>query len=215
MEREKRGYLMIIILVIVHLVGIAGLSIPATREIFQKISPVNIVFTAVVAFYFHPKWKPGFIISCVLIFLGGFFVEVAGVKSGILFGADYQYGPTLGPKILEVPIVMGVNWLMLIYSVSEFVRLLMQKGKTLSRAAAGATLMVMMDFVLEPVAYYLGFWKWEGGSVPILNYAMWYVLSFAFLYLILTYRTSKKNIVAAAVFPIQAGFFIFILLFGS
>ena len=39
----------------------------------------------------------------------GFFAEFIGVQTGLLFG-DYIYGSVLGPKILDVPIMVSVMW---------------------------------------------------------------------------------------------------------
>ena len=52
--------------------------------------------------------------ACIALFLG-YGVEVLGVASGVLFG-EYNYGETLGWKLLDVPVVMGVNWLILSFS---------------------------------------------------------------------------------------------------
>ena len=43
----------------------------------------------------------------------GFGVEVIGVETGLLFG-DYEYGSGLGPKVLKVPMLMGVLWWILL-----------------------------------------------------------------------------------------------------
>ena len=45
----------------------------------------------------------------------GFIIEVLGVQTGVLFGA-YSYGDPLGFKVFDVPLLIGVNWLILSFS---------------------------------------------------------------------------------------------------
>ncbi|MBK7882949.1 MAG: carotenoid biosynthesis protein [Chitinophagaceae bacterium] len=51
-----------------------------------------------------------FLLICVCI---GIAVEIIGVKTGFLFG-NYSYGIVLGPKIQSVPILIGINWFIII-----------------------------------------------------------------------------------------------------
>ena len=55
------------------------------------------------------------------IFLAGFVVEMIGTNSGLIFGG-YTYGPTLGLKVGETPVLMGLNWIMMIYLTATPVR---------------------------------------------------------------------------------------------
>ena len=51
----------------------------------------------------------------------GFFIEVIGVKTGFIFGS-YYYGAAMGIKILAVPLLIGLNWSILVYSTSLVVQ---------------------------------------------------------------------------------------------
>ena len=115
MERQKRlRNIAIGILVVFHLVGLIGFHLPVSRVLFQQLVPLNLLLSLAVLGRFHQSWTPTFIGFCILIFLSGWGVEVMGVQGGWLFG-EYAYGKALGPKIAQVPIIMGVNWLTLVY----------------------------------------------------------------------------------------------------
>jgi len=72
----------------------------------------------------------------------GFGVEVLGVKTELIFGS-YHYGESLGYKWLSVPLLIGVNWCMLLYCTSQ-----LSKFKNfIINALFGAALMVVLDFL--------------------------------------------------------------------
>tara|TARA_B100000902_G_C27108333_1_gene812280 strand:+ start:33 stop:506 length:474 start_codon:yes stop_codon:yes gene_type:complete len=110
----------------------------------------------------------------IIVYLFGFFVEVAGVKTGLLFG-EYIYGTYLGVKFLEVPLIIGVNWLLLVFCTYG----LAQKffNNNFVKIIFASFLMVLLDLVIEPVAIKLDFWSWTGFHVPIQNYFMWFLTS--------------------------------------
>ena len=54
------------------------------------------------------------IISALSIFLIGMIAEILGVNFGIIFG-EYEYLDNLGIKIFGVPIIIGVQWILLTF----------------------------------------------------------------------------------------------------
>ena len=99
--------------------------------------------------------------------------EILGVNYGLIFG-DYVYLDNLGVKILGVPLLIGVNWIILTFitgSLSSFVF----KNKYLS-ILMGAILMIALDLLIEPVAPLLGFWIFDLPEVPLQNYIGWFVI---------------------------------------
>ena len=93
------------VIVILHLVGSAAMLM-GHAETLLPLTPINLTVNAaiVMAFSTHDSsWRWAF-----TMFLG-FAVEVIGVATGLLFG-DYSYGTGLGPKVLDVPLLMGVLW---------------------------------------------------------------------------------------------------------
>jgi putative membrane protein len=131
-------------------------------------------------------------------------VEVLGVHTGLVFG-EYSYGQTLGWKWLEVPVIIGCNWLFLLIGTAGFVHRL--RIAPALRVAIGAALMTAMDVLIEPVAIYLGYWDWAGGTPPLQNYLAWFVVSLLMHSLFQVANFPKRNFVAEAVIVLQFLFF--------
>ena len=112
----------------------------------------------------------------VLIFLTGISVEFLGVNYGLLFG-EYSYGKNLGPKLFEVPILIGMNWVILTVisgSISNYI----SKGSKILSILLGSILMLFIDFFIEPVAPMLDFWEFKNSIVPLSNYTGWLITGF-------------------------------------
>jgi putative membrane protein len=135
----------------------------------------------------------------------GFFVEVAGVLTGVVFG-EYSYGSALGFKIMGTPPLIGLNWLMLIYAVY----LIMNKVQinTILKILLGSTLMVVYDIIMEPVAINLDMWSWGGITIPIQNYIAWFVISAVMLSIFYITKLKYRNKVAPSLFFVQMAFFL-------
>lgn len=106
-----------------------------------------------------------------IAFIVGYLAEAIGVHTGLLFG-DYQYGTVLGPKLADVPIIVGVLWglvMVVLWSVFDDV----QGSKKLLYVALGA---VLYDVALEHFAVRFGLWSWEGG-IPLSNALGWMLVA--------------------------------------
>jgi putative membrane protein len=168
----QRKYLSLILLFIFYSVGIFGLTNGEFKHIFLLLTPTNLLLTLVILGWAHRKIDLSFFYGFLWAFLIGFFVEVAGVHTGVLFGI-YEYGQPLGWKLFEVPLLIGVNWFLLGYAAGGTARMFTKHrwGQVL----IAAFLMVVLDIFIEPVAIHLDFWQWDGGEVPLQNYFMWFV----------------------------------------
>ncbi len=206
-NRTKRT---IFFLTCVYIVGILGICAEVSREEILLLTPLNLIFTTGMYLWSNEGvgrslWKASIIVALI-----GFFVEVAGVKTGVLFGS-YYYGPTLGPHLLEVPPTMGVNWVLL--SLSSFGIFFHLKWNKYLKMIFASALMVGLDYFIEPVAMGLDFWQWEGGVVPLKNYIMWFstaaIIQFI-LYRILPDINQKTSLF---VFFLQFIFFLIIRFF--
>lgn len=200
---RRRRFLSIAAIVIVYLVGLIGLP-SEYRETFTALTPVTLLFSGVVLFINHKQWNPSFLVFLVTAFMVGYLVEVLGVKTGVVFG-EYEYGATLGPKLWDVPLIIGLNWAMLIYSCGVVLERF--QARLLPRTALGATLMVMLDILMEPVAIDYDFWSWTTGEIPVQNYLAWFVVSFGLLLLFNLMRFNKVNVVGEWFFGTQMVFF--------
>jgi len=194
------------ILVIYFSVGVAGMVVPVTRNLFQSLTPFSLLASLGLLLIHHGRFTRRFWIGAFIIFVAGIAVEAVGVTTGILFG-EYSYGDTLGPQVFHTPLMIGVNWLLLVYcSLSITDRYI---DTPYFRAVTAAALMVVYDFALEPAAIRLDMWSWAGGAVPLQNYLAWFII--AFLLNSLAGRLGifdRENKLAMPLFFIQMGFFI-------
>lgn len=193
-----------------YVAGIIGLQLPATKLLFQALTPFNLLLSAIILFLFHREWSKAFLLFCGICFITGYFAEVAGVATGLIFGS-YSYGPTLGWQLLEVPLIIGLNWLILIYSTGVICDKL--SLHVAFKAIAASCLMVLLDFFIEPVAVAFDFWQWENSLIPWQNYAAWFAISFCLHLLFYLLPFPKQNRAAKYLYLLQLVFFIILCLF--
>jgi len=204
MEKAKQLLIAKSFLLIYYGVGLVGLSLEPSRSFFSELVPFSLLLSLALLLYFHEGWTKRSIFVYILVFLAGFFIEVAGVATGQIFG-NYLYGPALGPMVLGTPLMIGVNWFILTYCAFEIFR----GNRNLYMAAImGSFLMVMYDFVLEPVAVQLYWWLWIFGAIPVQNFLAWLIVSFLMLLLIRQAKTVSKNPMALFLFIVQFVFFL-------
>ena len=208
-----------ILVILMYLAGTIGLLIPYTQPYFKLASPLNLWVSLILLISFHEDLNKTFIFTAIFIFLTGFLVEVAGVHTGIIFG-KYWYGHTLGTQLFDVPLVIGANWLLLVYCSSISVKMLFSNIKHKSfftsifiQSTIAAMLMVGLDYLIEPVAISLDFWHWQFDKIPTQNYQAWFLLSFILIYFFLNAKFSKTNPLALLVLFLQFLFFICITIF--
>lgn len=204
--REKKLHfnLGVFFLLLIHLVGFLGLSFSEFRTTFQNLTPLNLILSALVLFIFHKDHSLNFYLFCLITFFVGYFVEVLGIQTGLVFG-NYQYGSALGLKIWETPLIIGLNWLLLIYITGIISNKL---NINFSLKALFATfLMLLLDFLIEPVAIKLDFWKWETEKIPFQNYLAWGIISYILLIMFYLFPFKKNNSLAGALYIILFFFF--------
>jgi bisanhydrobacterioruberin hydratase len=109
-----------------------------------------------------------------ITFLYTFNLEVIGVKTGLIFG-DYSYGSTLGFKLFEVPLIIGVNWLLVVLGAITLVSKYIKNKVCIVLFVPILT--VIFDIFLEPVAVKYDYWNWTGGMIPLQNYIAWFLIS--------------------------------------
>ena len=213
-----------IVVILMYVVGTIGLLLPSTQPYFKLASPFNLWVSVILLLLFHQKYSKSFIITITGIFLAGFFIEVIGVKTGVVFG-KYWYGQTLGTKVFGVPLVIGANWLLLIYCSSQvthnFFEILKKETTKIPlfdfafiKAIFAAFLMVCLDYLIEPVAIHLDFWHWESEKIPVQNFQAWFLIAFLLSYIFVKLEFIKSNSLAILLFFLQFFFFISINIFN-
>jgi putative membrane protein len=182
-----------IVIVALHLVGVIGLSLPEYQDMFLALTPAQLLISLILILVFHKGWNDAFPIFAAAAFWLGFGSEIIGIHTGYLFG-DYVYGPTLGPKLWDVPIIIGVNWFILAYSTGVLFRTV---PNDIYAAFLGALAMTAMDYIMEPVAVALDMWAWKWDEIPLSNYAGWFGVSFLIHLIYRKANFEKSNPIAA------------------
>jgi putative membrane protein len=200
---KRLYYVSLAILIIIYMVGLIGLN-TQYRDFIAPLTPYTLILSGVLILINHRDWNRYFAIFVVISAIAGYLVELIGVETGIIFG-NYVYGDTLGYKLYDVPLIIGLNWFLLVYSCGMVANIF--KFGIILKSFIGAMLMVIIDISIEPVAVSLDFWTWQDGVIPIQNYAGWLITAF-FLHLYFQKLGLKKiNRIAIALFIIQYIFF--------
>ena len=215
------------IAILFHSIGLIGLLF-FDKSFFLAATPFNLLLSCSLLIWTQTDKNINFFVFLLLCFAVGITVEVIGINTGILFG-DYTYGEVLGFKVKQVPLLIGINWFIIIYCCGVSVNTLLMKaikrvaadtGKTpmalkaLSVIVDGATLAIFFDWLMEPVAVKLGYWVWNGdGSIPIFNYICWFVISLLLLTVFHFAKFNKQNKFAVNLLLIQLMFFLLLRTF--
>jgi len=130
------------------------------------------------------EWSSYFVGWIALVVISTFLIEYAGVSTGKVFGR-YEYGLTLQPQLLAVPLSIGFAWLGMLLSSAAIVQKLADTRKLshLANATGIAFFMVLFDIVMEPAAVALGYWNWFNQPIPLQNYFAWFAIGFVLAFI--------------------------------
>lgn len=191
------------ILVFFYLIGFVGFQ-TSQRQWFLQQTPWNLCITGALLLLNQQQFTRTQQWLFFWIFLFGWCLEVAGVHTGKIFGS-YTYGSSLGWKILDVPILIGLNWAMVCFAATAAVtRWFRSFWLKLFLAPA---LLLCIDFFMEQVCQKLNFWHWTGGSAPLQNYIAWYVFGMLFCLPLIPAMKNHQNRFAPWLLLIQFLFF--------
>lgn len=192
-------------IVIFYIVAILGFFIPLTNDLFIRITPLALLLCTYLLAIYHETYSSKDAFTFILVFLLGFIVEVIGVNTGLVFGI-YCYGRTLGLKLINTPLLIGVNWLFLTYTTISITRSFkIKEGLILFIAPV---FMLVFDIILEQVAPKIDLWNWQNSMVTIKNYIAWYLIGVSFVLLFKVFKIETKNPLAAILFICQLLFFV-------
>lgn len=210
------------IAVLFHVIGLTGILF-FDRQLFVSLTPFNLLLSAGLLIYTQAEKNLSFFLFVVACFVVGFTVEYIGVNHQLLFG-EYEYLNAMGEQWQRVPLVIGVNWFIMMYccgvSIQLFLNRMWNKLKDADQPVRknvgfiavildAALLATFFDWVMEPVAVKLGWWKWLGdGSIPLLNYISWFGISALLLLLFRLLSFNKQNQFAVNLLLIQFMFFL-------
>ena len=196
--------LSIFFLWLINISGFFGIT-SDQNEFFLATTPYVLSLTLLLLILNHDLSNKKSKIGLMLIFLFGLIVEILGVNYGLFFG-EYSYGANLGPKIYEVPYVIGFNWVLLIIATGSVSDKLI-KGKEIYKILFASFLMVLIDLLIEKSAPKIDFWEFVISPVPFSNYLWWFIFSLCFQYIFFKTVKTKEYNLSSNILVIQFLFF--------
>ncbi|MFT3703745.1 MAG: carotenoid biosynthesis protein [Agriterribacter sp.] len=208
--------------ILFHVTGVIGM-VWGNTSLFASLTTLNLLLMFVLLLITQGITHWSFYVFIVCCSVLGYAAEYIGIHTSLLFG-EYSYGNVLGVKYKEVPLIIGINWFIIIYCCGVAINNLLitvkrrlmpeeraayAKWSIASLIIDGALLATFFDWVMEPVAIKLGFWKWgTGDDIPMLNYISWFVISGILLILFSICPFKKNNRFAVHLLMIQVMFFL-------
>lgn len=193
-------------IILMYSVGLAGHAIPSLRDLMLTLTPFTLLLiglTIIVYFVFHEERK--FLLWAALTYLFTTAVEITGVKTGMIFGS-YSYGDVLKIKLLDVPLIIGFNWMIIIsgtiYIAGRFF------CRMLPASILSAVLAVAFDILMEPVAMKLDYWTWHNNTIPFQNYIAWFLIAIIAALAFRKFKISISTKLLQHYFLIQLFFFL-------
>jgi putative membrane protein len=208
---RKEAFLVKLFFMIFFSVGLCGIIIPSTRSVFLHLTPLALLLSITgLAIFHNPLPDKRTILVFISIYLASWLIEAAGVNGGFIFGS-YTYGKGLGIKVLGTPLIIGINWVLLIYCtfiLADRIRI-----HVIFKTVTASLLMVIYDIILEQTAPSLDMWDFNEGKVPARNYISWFIISLIFHTIIRLSGIKIKNEIAVTIFLVQVVFFIVLSVF--
>ena len=195
---------------LINISGFFGIT-SDQNEFFLSTTPYVLSLTLLLLILNHDISDKKSKIGLILIFLFGLIVEILGVNYGLFF-REYSYGANLGPKIYEVPYVIGFNWVLLIIATGSVSDKLI-KGKEIYKILFASSLMVLIDLLIEKSAPKLDYWEFVISPVPFSNYLWWFIFSLCFQYIFFKTVKTKEYNLSSNILVIQFLFFGMLVVF--
>lgn len=206
---EKKYNRVVFYFVVFYAVGIAGLLYPPTFNLFVRLIPLALLLSSIAVFLFHAQYNKKTWTIFAVIYLFGYGIEVAGVNTKLIFGY-YSYDVGLGLSLFNTPLIIGINWLLLVYiSLSVTEKLKVNRWFQITTATL---MLVAYDLILEQVAPLLKMWHWKGETVPVKNYIAWFFVGFLLTTVLKFSGIRLKNKIAPVIFICQILFFVILYL---
>ena len=196
--------LSIFFLWLINISGFFGITSDQS-EFFLSTTPYVLSLTLLLLLINHDLSDNKSKIGLILIFFLGLIVEILGVNYGFFFG-EYSYGANFGPKIYEVPYLIGFNWVLLIIATGSLSDKLI-KGKEIYKILFASSLMVLIDLLIEKSAPKLDYWEFVISPVPFSNYLWWFIFSLCFQYIFFKTVKYKEHNLSSNILFIQFLFF--------
>ena len=166
-------------------------------DLFLSLSPISLIFTFLIIIYSNIKISYKSIFTIIFIFFLSIISELIGVNYGILFGS-YYYGENLGYSVYGVPLVIGLNWVVLTISCGNIANYFFKKNKYLS-IVFGSLLMLLLDVIMEQVSGNIDFWHFNDENL-FFNYFTWFLLGIFNQYIYQSLNYTKNLVISVNVY---------------
>ncbi|MBM77425.1 MAG: carotene biosynthesis protein [Crocinitomicaceae bacterium] len=176
-----------ILIFLIYLTGFIGIRF-IDKDFFLPLSFLSLLIPLLLFIY---RLKPTFLgyIQLLIVFLFTFFSEWIGVNYGWIFG-NYNYGNSLSIKFGGVPLMIGVNWVLLCIISRQFFNGFITNKYLI--VILSTFLMLVIDIILEPIAPMLDFWAWDNIIVPFSNYRDWFIVALISQCLLFNFKLKKE-----------------------
>jgi putative membrane protein len=212
--KQYKALLSIVLLVILYAFGLIGIASGLNT---MSSSPFSLLISPFLLFASHGRFDRRLVIYVFIVAVCGFLLSWLGVTTGNIFG-QFFYGNNLGYKLMDVPLIVGIGWLMtsyctMIIAIKLFSKANLGETSFLTRNAqfvtplVAAALGVLLQFFVEQVAPVYDFWYWKSQTVPLQNYTAWFAFLYAFNYLFYKLDIDADNKVAIWLYGLQVIFF--------
>lgn len=160
-------------LALVYICGSIGMIY--NPSFFIPFTPYSLLLTCFVFIINQPFKQLNFLRAFLSIAIIGYAIEVIGVKTGLIFGI-YHYGNSLGFKYLDVPIIISLNWSLIVCAATIFAHKVSSNYLVIPLIAAAIG--TSIDFIMEQVVFKLDFWYFKSGIAQTHNYIAWFLIIF-------------------------------------
>jgi putative membrane protein len=128
---------------------------------------------------YRPRGILAFVLCCFVI---GNLMENLSIGTGFPFG-HYHFTDVMGPKLLQVPILLGLAYIGVGYLSWTLAGLILRRHTMITRPLLAAGVMVAWDLSMEPIwSNLVGAWTWHNGGayfgVPVSNFLGWYLTNY-------------------------------------
>jgi putative membrane protein len=168
-------------LALAGLLVLAAIAYPLTHGGARDAVTWTIVLLGAAAAVTHAGisrgWRTG--VGVLLLVAGtAVLVEAIGLAPGYPYG-EYRYGDVLGPRLLGVPFLVPLAWLMMAWP--SWVLAARLARRPAARVAVAAAVFAAWDVVLDPQMVQAGYWTWAHprpglpgiDTVPLTNLGGW------------------------------------------
>jgi uncharacterized membrane protein len=141
--------------------------------------------------------------AAISLLVGNVF-ENLGVRTGFPFG-HYYFTDVMGPKILGVPVFLGLAYLGMAYLSWTLARLILEEterplagSRVITLALLASVIMVSWDLSMDAVwSTIVRAWIWQQGGiyfgVPLTNFLGWFVTVYVFYQLFALYLRNRSS----------------------